>query len=408
MPFKHDRYDVLDGMRGIAALSVAVFHFTQFQDLTFFYNSPLAVDFFFMLSGFVIAHSYGARLFTSMGVGEYFAKRVIRLYPLFALGALIGTSALMALAEAGKAVFPPQSLIACTSLHALFMPCFSSYGISGMGASTSAWGAIFPANPASWSLFFEMVAGLSFPLLCRLSTKALSVFVVASWTVFMASGLWLGTYEGHYSFFLDAGWGIGNFWVGFPRMYFGFGCGALLYRLRDVPFAQRMAALRPWMLYLALALAIAFPLSIKGTYHALAVTLLAPLVILAGAATRTQAGFSGKIAWWLGRLSYPLYCLHMPIGRWTFLLGEQFHLAPFLTAALALALSLAISWLAVALFDEPVRAWLSRRLKASVAAKAAHTASASLQNVLDQADEAEIPQHEEGTKQKKMPPPSRA
>lgn len=389
MPSTPSRYDVLDGMRGIAALSVAVFHFTQFQNFTLFYNAPLAVDFFFMLSGFVIAHSYGSRLFKSMGMSTYFAKRIIRLYPLFALGALVGMPSLIALEQAGKAAFSHESLVACTALHTLFLPCFSMFGISNMGATNSAWGTIFPANPASWSLFFEMIAGLSFPLLCRLTTKALAVFVAVCWGAFMASGLWLGSWHNSYSFFLDAGWGIGNFWVGFPRTFFSFGCGILLYRLRDPAYV--LASMRPWMLYLALAMAIAFPLSVKGSYHALAVTAFMPLAVLAGAATRAKEGLSAKTAWSLGRLSYPLYCLHMPIGRVVFLLGEHYRIPSLITAGIALAFSLALSWLVVALIDEPVRAWLSRRLSSFIAARSRRSARASLQSVLEEDVGAEEP-----------------
>ncbi len=381
MPVSRTRYDALDGLRGIAALAVMGFHFTQYQSATLFYNAPFAVDFFFMLSGFVIAHSYGSRLFKSMGVGEYLGKRVIRLYPLFALGALVGTPSLIALEHAGKAVFASGALASCSALHALFLPCFHLVGISNMGAASSAWGAIFPANPASWSLFFEMIAGLSFPLLCRMKTRPLFACVLICWAGFMGGGLWLGSQNGFYSLFLDAGWGIGNFGVGFPRALFGFACGTLLYRLHDrraPPFSPR-----PWMLYLALALAIAFPFSIKGIYHAIAVTAFAPLVVLAGATTRCGVGLSARTAQMLGRMSYPVYCLHFPVGRFVFLGAEPFHLPLFATVAIAIAATLSLSFLAVAFVDEPIRALLSRRLSDFIAARSRRSAQVSLQRVLD-------------------------
>ncbi|MER2519324.1 MAG: acyltransferase [Bdellovibrionales bacterium] len=382
MSATHSHYDTLDGLRGIAALAVVGFHFTQYQSVTFFYNAPFAVDFFFMLSGFVIAHSYGSQLFASMGLGEYFGKRVIRLYPMFALGTLLGTPALMALAANGQAFFAPPSLGVCSALHTFFLPCFAPFGVSSLGSSFSVWGVIFPANPAAWSLFFEMVAGLSFPLLCRLKTRHLFLCVFTLWAGFLGSGLWLGSQNGFYSFFLDAGWGIGNFLVGFPRALFGFVCGVLLYRIHDrIP----RLPLRLWMLYLALALAIAFPFSIKGSYHALAVTFFAPLVVLAGAAVRCQDGFSTKTARMLGRMSYPVYCLHFPVGRFAFLVGEHFYLSSFATIGLALASTLAISFLAVAFVDEPIRTWLSRRLSAVIAARSRRSAQASLQRVLEDA-----------------------
>lgn len=369
-------------MRGVAALCVMAFHFTQYQGVNLFYNAPFAVDFFFMLSGFVIAHSYGSRLFTSMGAGEYFAKRLIRLYPLFALGIALGAPVLVAMASQGLAGFTARSLGICTAAHSVFLPCFEPFGIRNMGAPGSEWGEIFPTNPPAWSLFFEMVAGLTFPLFCRASTRFLLALVAVCWACFLGSGFWLGSSQGHYSFFLDAGWGTGNFLVGFPRALFGFGCGVLLYRLR---FLAKGLLFKPWMLYLALTLAIAFPFSIKGGYHAAAVTLIAPLIVLAGSQARCEHGLSVRTARFLGRMSYPVYCLHFPVGRSVFMLADKAQLPPFATLALSSACTIAVAYIVVSFVDEPVRRWLSQRLSASIAARQVRVADASLRQVIPQA-----------------------
>src|SRR3982750_333356 len=86
-------FQVLDGLRGIAALSVVMFHFMEwvYTDYTrnFIAHGFLAVDFFFCLSGFVIGYAYDNRI-GKMGVKEFFKSRLIRLHPLVVLGAVLG------------------------------------------------------------------------------------------------------------------------------------------------------------------------------------------------------------------------------------------------------------------------------------------------------------------------------
>src|ERR1700733_9805135 len=98
---KH-RFYVLDGMRGIAAIIVMLYHFYLDMHLRYFKNSFVAVDFFFVLSGFVLCHAYGNKLLNGMSVGEFLARRIGRLYPLFALGVLMGVPFLWPTADAAQ------------------------------------------------------------------------------------------------------------------------------------------------------------------------------------------------------------------------------------------------------------------------------------------------------------------
>src|SRR6476619_705398 len=86
-------FEVLDGLRGVAALTVVIFHFMEwvFSDYSknFIGHGFLAVDFFFCLSGFVIGYAYDNRI-RKMGVGEFFKSRLIRLHPLVVLGSVLG------------------------------------------------------------------------------------------------------------------------------------------------------------------------------------------------------------------------------------------------------------------------------------------------------------------------------
>jgi peptidoglycan/LPS O-acetylase OafA/YrhL len=86
-------FDLLDGLRGVAALSVVTFHFMEW--VTFDYSKNfighgyLAVDFFFCLSGFVIGYAYDDRI-GKMGVRSFFTSRFIRLHPLVIAGSILG------------------------------------------------------------------------------------------------------------------------------------------------------------------------------------------------------------------------------------------------------------------------------------------------------------------------------
>src|SRR6201996_3312229 len=91
-------FEILDGLRGIAALAVVTFHFMEwaYSDYSrnFIGHGFLAVDFFFCLSGFVIGYAYDDRI-AKMGVWEFFKSRIIRLHPLVILGSVLGLLAFL-------------------------------------------------------------------------------------------------------------------------------------------------------------------------------------------------------------------------------------------------------------------------------------------------------------------------
>ena len=91
-------YALLDGLRGVAALLVVWYHiFEGYQfaggkpTIDFINHGYLAVDFFFVLSGFVIGYAYDDRWGKSLNTGKFFVRRLIRLHPMVIMGALIGT-----------------------------------------------------------------------------------------------------------------------------------------------------------------------------------------------------------------------------------------------------------------------------------------------------------------------------
>lgn len=90
------RYEILDGLRGVAAMIVVAFHLfeTYSPGVTgqILNHGYLAVDFFFVLSGFVIGYAYDDRWGKGMGTWTFFKRRLIRLHPLLIMGTLVGAA----------------------------------------------------------------------------------------------------------------------------------------------------------------------------------------------------------------------------------------------------------------------------------------------------------------------------
>jgi peptidoglycan/LPS O-acetylase OafA/YrhL len=79
------RFDSLDGLRGISALMIVLYHVrwsNHFTELHFFREAYLFVDVFFILSGFVLTRTYADRLYTARDASDFLILRFFRIYPL--------------------------------------------------------------------------------------------------------------------------------------------------------------------------------------------------------------------------------------------------------------------------------------------------------------------------------------
>ncbi|WBO22826.1 acyltransferase family protein [Sphingomonas abietis] len=354
-----EHFEVLDGLRGTAAMLVVLFHIqgiTVFWDgaKVILHHAPLAVDFFFMLSGFVIAYAYDDR-WGRMGIGHFLTLRLIRLHPLVILGVLLGLASYLFDPLAGAAQNAPLPRIwLAFALGLLLLPAPSL---------ANRWTDTHPLNGPCWSLLQEYVGNIAYALLLRhLSDRALGILAWASGALLVGCAVYLGS--------LDQGSDWHSLWMAPVRLCFPFVTGLWLYRAR-----QRLPRLRlGWLpLTVIMVAAMAFPtlppvggIRINGLYEAACVTMLFPFIVMAGSHSDAGRGMTG-LCRASGRLSYPLYMTHFPLLYvWMNYVAND---RPSQTALIGIGLALVpallgIAWIAARCWDEPLRAWLRRRLRA--------------------------------------------
>ena len=351
-----EHFEVLDGLRGSAAFLIVLFHafnypFDFSPPLHLMHHAYLAVDFFFGLSGFVVAYAYDDR-WTRMTTRQFFRIRLIRLHPLVLIGATLGLLGYLfdPFSKAMNQTGPAMLLLAyITSL--LLLP---SPPVGGRLHETQA------LNGPAWSLMQEYLGNIAYALILRrLRTITLAI-------IFGSTGLlliWTANTKGS----LDGGWDYPEVWMAPLRLTVSFVMGLWLYRIHD-----RMRLPKIGLLLLSIVLVLCFQmpqfskasgLSLNGLYDAACVLLLFPLVILCGAHSNAGTGMI-RLCKFSGRLSYPLYITHIPFVY--VLAGYSGTRRPSVDVKLIwifllIPFVIFVGWMALKFFDEPVRAWLTRR-----------------------------------------------
>ena len=369
-------YELLDGLRGVAALVVVWYHvFEGFATCAMdqrVNHGYLAVDFFFMLSGFVVAYAYDDRWSTSLTVKGFVRRRLIRLHPMVVMGALLGclTFCLQGGVRWDGTPVGTGALLVALVCSALLLP-----SLPGSVGEVRGNGEMFPLNGPSWSLFYEYVGNALYALvLRRLGTRVLAGVVVlcGAGLVWVAAGNFSGGCH------LGLGWSLGGLNVpgGLLRLLFAFGGGLLLSRV----FRQRRVRGAFWLCSSVLVglLAVPYvggdgsaPSVLNGLYEVACVAVAFPLVVWAAASGRTTDAFSRRVCRFLGDISFPLYIVHYPFMYLFFdhvglmkPAEEKLTFAESWPWALAVfAGSVALAWLLLKCYDEPVRRWLTRHTK---------------------------------------------
>jgi peptidoglycan/LPS O-acetylase OafA/YrhL len=376
------RFAVLDGIRGISAICVMLDHFLSSQVAVFghclfpFAQSAVAVDLFFMLSGFVLAHSYRDRMRTGMPVREIFIRRLIRLYPMYAIGMCMGIAVLLMLITAHETSFTRPEALESAVANLFFLPFFSSAGLMDMKIHHVAFGPLFPADTPAWTLFFEMIGTFFFVGFIRLRTRTVAILAAAAYVTFIGYGVHIGTVGNTDSFNPSVGWGVQNFSGGFLRISFGLLTGILLQRIHQDHLAAfrklAPATLRqPWLLYAVTIAILANPSGLHGVIPAMMLVTLVPFIILAAADPVQVDRNTARISAYLGDLSYPIFCLHYPLGRLIELMTHHHSLSNLGFTLIASLVSLILGALFLHFLDMPARKLLSQYWKKNRLAAAA-------------------------------------
>jgi len=335
------RFILLDAIRGLAAVFVLLRHTVAYWQFGF-YRSYLAVDLFFVLSGFVIAFAYDEKMRTkAMGLGQFLAARLIRMYPMYLFSLVL--CALVWFDQLPGLVVP-------FALALFFLPC-----------PVSNSPAFFGLNGPYWSLFFELVANLLYGLLRPLLTNRGLVALIGVFGLGVAA---VAVVNGN----LDTGWlwNPGSAFAGVARSVFGVFLGVLLFRYYPTVSAWVGRWMSPWVAFVLVAVVLASPDA--GDFNPLVdvVVVFVVFPVLVVAASRYRGTRGRGLLLILGAASYPLYTVHQQVGG----------IVQFLTGGLVastapwsgLVFTVVLLGLCAGLekvFDLPVRRWLKETVLGS-------------------------------------------
>jgi peptidoglycan/LPS O-acetylase OafA/YrhL len=347
------RFLGLDGLRGVCAVTVMLGHCEMlFRPGVIFCHGYLAVDMFFMLSGFVISFSYDGRLEAGLGAGRFLTARVRRLAPVY-WGGLF----LCALAALASQAMGPASLGWFTLMGALLIPV--------LGPARFA----YPINSVAWTLLWELIVNAAYAAgLRRLRGRWLAA---VSLPLLLGALAFAAANTRHWSFGMT---GL-DLWMGGLRALPEFLIGVLLQRAWRAGYFHRLPAITPlWPLAAWLAIA-AMPQNLSILFDLGVAMLVCPLLI----ALLVRSDDIAPV-WFapLGAISYPLYASHLAwidLARHTPLFGLNRH--PNILLALGMVLiSLLVSWLLYRVLDPAGRTadrrsarFLSAQVAAAVQSK---------------------------------------
>jgi peptidoglycan/LPS O-acetylase OafA/YrhL len=293
------RLESLDLLRGIAAAAVLIYHSESFLGAQLLPRAYLAVDLFFVLSGFVIAQNYDRRLASGMTVWQFMIQRLIRLYPCYLLALAAGFVLASIRMIRDEGYVDASGLTIAAGLNLFILPAVNHLYHNPQ---------LYPFNGSSWSIFFELVVNLIYGVCFRFLTGSLiAIFVIAG-----IGGLILGaTMFGS----VDLGMRPHDVLFGVPRVLFSFFVGVALRRYMGKVQPTRS---NPWrigiisVILVTLFFAGAFvPKTWDSIADMVVVFLLLPVVVAAASRIDVE-GFVRRISTLAGDSSYPVYLLQTP------------------------------------------------------------------------------------------------
>lgn len=369
------RYEILDGLRGVAAMLVVLFHILEtyskgpaFHPLNHGY---LGVDFFFVLSGFVIGYAYDDR-WNRMTTWDFFKRRIVRLHPLVILGCLFG---LFMFYFTDTPMFPLVNetpvwkLLAMSLLAFLMVPALTQWDIRG-------WNETNAFNNPTWSLMWEYVANIMYALFIRrLGNVMLAVLVIgfAFLNINLTMNLdWFGVWEDRIAEAntVIGGWSMtpDHLVIGATRLLYPFFIGLLLSRIgKHIKVRAGF-----WVCSFMVAAIMCMPRIggvthgwMNGVYESIAILFILPIIVSIGAGSQV----TGKTSvWWckfLGEISYPLYIMHYPFIylqlKWASEHADSPLSMHIFVGISVFLLAIGVAYASLKVYDMPVREWLTNR-----------------------------------------------
>ena len=287
-------FHTLDGLRGVAAVAVVVFHFDTYLSPIAAPSAYLAVDLFFVISGFVLGHAYHRALAGPLRPAQFLRLRLVRLYPLYAVGALVGLLVpLIGLVLGMSHQWSWSTLFIAAAPNLLMLPA----------PPILTRLALYPFNIPAWSLLFELLVNAAWVTLGRVSARVRSAAIPLAGLGVAAGAATLGS--------LDGGWLWSQWWLGVVRVCFSFGIGVELFRRYDSGGLPRLRV-PPVLLLIAAAVLLAAspPGALRPAYDVACVLVVFPVLVWLCAVNDPRRAMSAFA--WLGLISYPLYVVHVP------------------------------------------------------------------------------------------------
>lgn len=359
-------YEILDGLRGVAALVVVLFHVLEVYSggnhaNQLINHGYLAVDFFFLLSGFVIGYAYDDR-WGKMTLKDFFKRRLIRLQPMIIVGSVIGALLFYfqdspGLGWGGIHDVPVWKMLLVMLIGFTLIPV-------GKGLDIRGWNEMHPLNGPAWSLFFEYIANIVYALVLRRVTKlvlSLLVAIAAGITIYYA----LTNPNGD----IIGGWSIDDptqLKIGFIRLAFPFLAGLLLSRIGKLHYTKNA--------FLSASLLLVVFMSVphlggddniwNRLYECFCLILLFPFIIWLGAGGKVQGKKASKVCKFLGDISYPIYITHFPLVYvyMAWITNNNLTLEqtwPY--GLLVVVAAIALAYVTMRFYDLPVREWLRKK-----------------------------------------------
>jgi peptidoglycan/LPS O-acetylase OafA/YrhL len=354
-------YPILDGLRGVAALVVVAFHILEAHATSHFdqiiNHGYLAVDFFFLLSGFVIGYAYDDR-WGKMTLGSFFQRRIFRLQPMVVMGSIIGAACFY---FQDSVLWPAIHLVPWWKVIAVMLLGFALIPLP-ISRDIRGWEEMYTLNGPEWSLFFEYLANILYALFVRnFSKRALSILVILSAMALVHLAVSRGDVVG--------GWSLNttHLHIGFARLMYPFFAGLLLQRM------AKLIQLRKAFLWCSLGIVLVLSLPrigdqehlwMNGLYEALSIIFIFPLIVFLGASGEVKEGYAARACQFLGDISYPIYITHYSLiylyTGWVY--DTKISLREAWPMGLLVFLSsIALAYMCLKFYDQPIRKWLMKK-----------------------------------------------